>query len=112
MTIRNPITIALAFMAAFHVFGPATAQDGLRPGERTLLEQARYRSEAERHNVVVGMPEEYVRQAWGPPAKVNQSSDALGTFEQWVYERTSTRGKYEGSAYIHLRNGIVVSVSR
>lgn len=112
MIVKKPARMISIIIGVFLSFGTVVAQDGLRPGERAMLEQARYRSEAERHNVVVGMPEEYVRQAWGPPAKVNQSSDALGTFEQWVYERTSTRGKYEGSAYIHLRNGIVVSVSR
>jgi len=93
-----------------------SSNDGLREGERALLDQANYRIEAEKGNVVPGMPEKYVLQAWGSPTKVNQTLNDSGASEQWVYsfKKKSRYGRVlsERTAYVYLENGVVTSIQQ
>lgn len=91
-----------------------SSKDGLREGERALLDQANYRIEAEKGNVVPGMPEKYVLQSWGNPTKINHTLNHSGASEQWVYY-FKTKSRYgrvlsERTAYVYLENGVVTSV--
>lgn len=52
------------------------------------------------HKVFVGMTEEMVRESWGPPGRVNSTTTATGTSEQWVY----------GDDYVYLVNGRVTAI--
>ena len=48
--------------------------------------------------VTIGMTAEMVREAWGPPRKINETVTASGRDEQWVYD---------ADQYVYLRNGVV-----
>lgn len=52
----------------------------------------------------IGMSATEVRTNWGPPNKVNTTTTAVGTGEQWIYYR----GKYR-TQYVYLSNGVVRS---
>ena len=57
--------------------------------------------------VRIGMSESEVRGNWGPPNKVNATTTAGGTNEQWIYYR----GKYR-TQYVYLTNGVVRSIQK
>jgi len=56
--------------------------------------------------VLVGMSAEEVMKSWGAPSKVNQTINAAGTHEQWIYDL----GAYGGAAYVYLNNGVVTTI--
>lgn len=53
------------------------------------------------HRVDIGMTKSMVRDAWGAPERINETSSRSGS-EQWIY----------GNHYIYFRNGRVVDMQR
>lgn len=77
--------------------------------ERTI-EEARLRSENEKREALskkpgarIGMSAKQVREStsWGEPEKINRTTSARGTHEQWVYG---------GGNYLYFRNGKLVTI--
>lgn len=68
-------------------------------------ERARVEIAIARNEVFVGMLARDVRRSWGEPTRVNRSTSAEGTREQWVYRR-SRRGHDQ---YLYLFNGVLES---
>ena len=54
-------------------------------------------------NIYVGMTPEMVREAWGDPKTINQTTTANAHSEQWVYGSRS---------YVYLRNGKVYAIQQ
>lgn len=56
----------------------------------------------------IGMPkEELEKSLWGTPKKVNTTTTAGGTTEQWIYDRP-----YNNKAYVYVTNGIVTTIQK
>jgi len=51
--------------------------------------------------VQLGMSENQVRIAWGPPRDINRSVGAWGSHEQWVYN--------DFGPYLYFENGVLTS---
>lgn len=51
------------------------------------------------------MTKEQVEEAWGTPYKINYSTGAYGTHEQWVMHEF-------GSTYVYFENGIMTSLQQ
>jgi hypothetical protein len=56
--------------------------------------------------VTVGMSAGEVLQSWGQPTKINRSTFAWGTSEQWIYRY----GPIQNTRYIYLDNDRVVAI--
>lgn len=69
--------------------------------ERIAFEKARA-ALAKKPNARLGMTAKQVRTGtnWGEPDKVNDTIDASGSFQQWVY----------GDEYLYFKNGRLVSI--
>lgn len=50
----------------------------------------------------IGLPTKLVRLSWGDPKRVNTTTTANGTREQWVYE----------SSYVYFEDGKVTAISQ
>jgi hypothetical protein len=56
-----------------------------------------------REGVRLGMtPEEVLQGSWGKPTRVNRTTNAYGTNEQWVYP-----GQHN---YLYFKNGVLTSI--
>lgn len=55
--------------------------------------------------VMRGMTAAQVKNAWGNPSAVNQSTGSYGVNEQWVYRRV-----HGETQYIYFENGVVTSI--
>jgi hypothetical protein len=69
-------------------------------------ESAKLQSEANVGRLAVGQTTRQVQTAWGTPRTKNIDTRASGKEEQWVYDRK------EGTTYVYIRDGKVVSVSQ
>lgn len=69
--------------------------------ERIAREKARA-ALAKKPNARIGMTAKQVRTGtnWGEPDKINDTIDASGSFQQWVY----------GDEYLYFKNGRLVSI--
>lgn len=69
--------------------------------ERIAREKARA-ALAKKPNARIGMTAKQVRTGtnWGEPDKINDTIDASGSFQQWVY----------GDEYLYFKNGKLVSI--
>lgn len=56
-----------------------------------------------KNRIQIGMDEEQVKAAWGRPYRVNTTTTAYGTHEQWVMHEM-------GSTYVYFENGICTSI--
>jgi hypothetical protein len=74
------------------------------------IEEARLRSENEKREALskkpgarIGMSAKQVREStsWGEPEKINRTTSARGTYEQWVYGVGN---------YLYFRNGKLVTI--
>lgn len=54
----------------------------------------------EAKKIRIGMTPEMVRMAWGNPRSVNETINAMGKHEQWVYR----------SSYVYFDDGVVTSI--
>ncbi|WP_219211914.1 DUF4124 domain-containing protein [Variovorax boronicumulans] len=77
----------------------------IQEGPATTPEEARFNSAAARGKLIVGMPAQLVRRAWGEPTKINVSVGSYGRHEQWIYDRGSYRAQY-----VYVQNGIMTSI--
>ena len=73
--------------------------------EVTEEDRTRWRNLAVSKRVAVGMPEDFVRRAWGDPDRINRSLRSSGSSEQWVYRRDRGRAQY-----VYLEGGVVTSI--
>lgn len=60
------------------------------------------RAARRQEGVIIGMPPEEVRySSWGRPERINRSTSASGTSEQWVYG---------GQNYLYFEDGRLTSI--
>lgn len=72
-----------------------------RDGELELLKSHNKRLAIEKRQIMAGMTQDEVRQAWGNPNAINRSGGKSGEREQWVYHRGSD------AQYIYFESGKV-----
>ena len=80
----------------------------------SVLDQAHVKLETTQHlidavrdeKVFIGMPSSFVLLSWGEPSKVNRTSTAHGSSEQWVYRRG---GGIEAS-FVYIEGGVATTI--
>jgi hypothetical protein len=115
-------SLGLLALIAVGAVGAVLMIDSLAPANRSGLSQAELEAQGrdrvkwaaaatqaaaepinraiEAQQVLVGMTADQARLAWGEPYRINATTTALGTSEQWVYQR----------GHLYLDAGIVRSV--
>ena len=84
----------------------ASTSSGLPDNFPSLVERAEFREAISKRRVMIGMEAAHVRMAWGAPTKINRSIYASGVHEQWVYHYSPL-----STQYVHLRDGVVTSIT-
>jgi hypothetical protein len=94
-----------------HAAGPdaATYAKALAQWQQATDAQTRQEQKAEaarkkREGVRLGMsPEDVLASSWGKPDKINRTTRASGTSEQWVYRE-------RGEGYLYFDNNVLTSI--
>jgi|GEM_PF-1930944 len=76
-----------------------------RAREDTWEDRTRWRNLAVSKRVAVGMPEDFVRRAWGDPDRINRTLGSSSSREQWVYRRDRASAQY-----VYLERGVVTAI--
>lgn len=70
--------------------------------KKLAAEKKRQLTEWKKEGVSIGMTKERVIQSsWGKPEKINSTTNAYGTREQWVYR---------GHSYLYFQDGILTTI--
>lgn len=70
--------------------------------KKLATEKKRQLAEWKKEGVSIGMTKERVIQSsWGKPEKINSTTNAYGTREQWVYR---------GHSYLYFQDGILTTI--